>query len=67
MRYWNEALHGVANNGIATVFPEPVGGSCSWDPELFHQEGHVIGIEGRAKYNDYANAEQRQLHVVDMA
>ena len=53
--YWNEALHGVANDGIATVFPEPVGGSCSWDPELFHQEGTVIGTEGRAKYNDYAS------------
>ena len=53
--YWNEALHGVANNGIATVFPEPVGGSCSWDPDLFHKEGHVIGIEGRAKYNDYVS------------
>ena len=53
--YWNEALHGVANNGIATVFPEPVGAASSWDPELFHKEGTVIGIEGRAKYNDYAN------------
>jgi len=53
--YWNEALHGVANDGIATVFPEPVGGSCAWDPDLFHQEGHVIGIEGRAKFNDYAS------------
>jgi len=53
--YWNEALHGVANDGIATVFPEPVGGSCAWDPELFHQEGHVIGVEGRAKYNDYVS------------
>jgi beta-glucosidase len=53
--YWNEALHGVANNGIATVFPEPVGGSCAWDTDLFHQEGHIIGIEGRAKYNDYVS------------
>jgi beta-glucosidase len=53
--YWNEALHGVANDGIATVFPEPVGGSCAWDPDLFHQEGTVIGIEGRAKFNDYAS------------
>jgi beta-glucosidase len=53
--YWNEALHGVANNGIATVFPEPVGGASSWDPELFHQEGNVIGIEGRAKFNDYVS------------
>ena len=52
--YWNEALHGVANNGVATVFPEPVGGAASWNPGLFHQEGTVIGIEGRAKFNDYA-------------
>jgi beta-glucosidase len=54
--YWNEALHGVANNGIATVFPEPIGGASSWNPKLFHEEGTVIGIEGRAKFNDYANA-----------
>ena len=51
--YWNEALHGVANNGIATVFPEPIGAAASWNPGLFHQEGTVIGIEGRAKFNDY--------------
>jgi beta-glucosidase len=54
--YWNEALHGVANNGAATVFPEPVGAASSWNPGLFHQEGTIIGIEGRAKFNDYANA-----------
>jgi beta-glucosidase len=53
--YWNEALHGVANNGIATVFPEPVGMASTWNPELLHQEGYVVGLEGRAKYNDYAN------------
>ncbi len=51
--YWNEALHGVANNGNATVFPEPVGGASSWNPALFHQQGTIIGIEGRAKHNDY--------------
>ena len=54
--YWNEALHGVANNGFATVFPEPVGAAASWNPGLFHREGTVIGIEGRAKFNDYANS-----------
>jgi beta-glucosidase len=53
--YWNEALHGVANDGIATVFPEPVGGASAWNPELMHQEGTVIGIEGRAKFNDYVS------------
>jgi beta-glucosidase len=54
--YWNEALHGVANNGFATVFPEPIGAAASWNPELFHREGAVIGVEGRAKFNDYANS-----------
>ncbi len=53
--YWNEALHGVANDGVATVFPEPIGGAATWDPELLHQEGHVIGVEGRAKFNQYAS------------
>jgi beta-glucosidase len=51
--YWNEALHGVANSGAATVFPEPVGAASSWNPSLFHAEGNVIGVEGRAKFNDY--------------
>jgi beta-glucosidase len=52
--YWNEALHGVANNGIATVFPEPIGMASTWNPELLQQEGRVIGVEGRAKFNQYA-------------
>jgi beta-glucosidase len=56
--YWNEALHGVANNGIATVFPEPIGGAATWNPELLHQEGAVIGIEGRAKFNSYASGHE---------
>ncbi len=54
-RYWNEALHGVANNGVATVFPEPVGMAATWNPALMREEGRVIGIEGRAKHNDYAS------------
>jgi len=51
--YWNEALHGVANNGAATVFPQAVGAASSWNPALFRQEGRIIGVEGRAKHNDY--------------
>jgi beta-glucosidase len=53
--YWNEALHGVANDGNATVFPEPVGLASAWNPELLHQAGHVVGIEGRAKFNDWVS------------
>jgi beta-glucosidase len=53
--YWSEALHGVANDGIATVFPQAIGMASTWDPSLTHQESTVIGIEGRAKFNDYAS------------
>ncbi|MAT69889.1 MAG: glycosyl hydrolase [Planctomycetaceae bacterium] len=53
--YWNEALHGVANNGVATVFPEPVGMAATWNPELMRREGRVVGVEGRAKHNHYAS------------
>jgi beta-glucosidase len=52
--YWSEALHGVANNGNATVFPQAIGAAATWDPKLLQQESAVIGIEGRAKFNDYA-------------
>jgi beta-glucosidase len=52
--YWSEALHGVANNGDATVFPQAIGAAATWDPALLQQESAVIGIEGRAKFNDYA-------------
>jgi beta-glucosidase len=53
--YWSEALHGVANNGVATVFPQAIGLASTWDTLLVHQEAAVIGIEGRAKFNDYTS------------
>jgi beta-glucosidase len=52
--YWSEALHGVAN-GTATVFPQAIGMASTWDVPLIHQEASVIGIEGRAKFNDWAS------------
>ncbi len=51
--FWSEALHGVARNGIATVFPQAIGMAATWDTTLIHQEGDVISTEGRAKYNEY--------------
>ena len=48
-RWWNEALHGLAN-GTATVFPNPTGLAAAWDPNLQHEMAGVIGIEGRARH-----------------
>ena len=49
--WWNEALHGVARSGYATVFPQAIGMAATWDTDLVHQEGRVIATEARAKYN----------------
>jgi beta-glucosidase len=49
--YWSEALHGVARNGRATVFPQAIGMAATWNPDLIQQVGSVIGDEARAKYH----------------
>jgi beta-glucosidase len=52
--WWSEALHGVANAGHATVFPQAIGLAAMWNEERQQEIAHVIGIEGRAKFNGYA-------------
>ena len=48
--WWNEALHGIARNGRATVFPEPIGQAASFNPALVRRVAEAIVEEGRAKY-----------------
>ena len=49
--YWSEALHGVARNGRATVFPQAIGMAATWDPDLIRRVASAVGDEGRAKYH----------------
>ncbi len=49
--WWNEALHGVARMGRATVFPQPIAMASTFDPELIEQVASAISDEGRAKFN----------------
>ena len=49
--WWNEALHGVARNGRATVFPEPIGLGATFNPELVKKIGDIVSDEGRAKFD----------------
>jgi len=49
--YWSEALHGIARNGRATVFPQAIGMAATWDKDLILQVASAIGDEGRAKYH----------------
>ena len=56
--WWSEALHGVANAGVATVFPQAIGLAAMWDEQLHHEIAGVIGVEGRAKFNSYVGTPQ---------
>lgn len=50
--WWNEALHGVARAGVATVFPQAIGLAATWDTDLMHRVADTISTEARAKYNE---------------
>jgi beta-glucosidase len=50
--WWNEALHGVARAGEATVFPQAIGMAAMWNSELSEAIGGVVSTEARAKYNE---------------
>ena len=49
--WWNEALHGVARAGTATVFPQAIGLAAAFDEDLMEELGDVVSTEGRAKFN----------------
>ena len=49
--WWSESLHGAANMGNVTVFPEPVGMAASFNPNLLYQVFDVASTEFRAQYN----------------
>ncbi|HXD76707.1 MAG TPA: glycoside hydrolase family 3 C-terminal domain-containing protein [Puia sp.] len=49
--WWNEALHGVARSGVATIFPEPIGMAATFDDSLEHRVASAISDEARAMYN----------------
>lgn len=49
--WWNEALHGVARAGVATVFPQAIGLAATFDEDLLEEVADTISTEGRAKFN----------------
>ncbi len=49
--WWSEALHGAANMGNVTVFPEPVGMASSFNPDLLYRVFDATSTEFRAQYN----------------
>ncbi|WP_027382360.1 beta-glucosidase [Epilithonimonas caeni] len=57
--WWNEALHGVARAGTATVFPQAIGMAATWDVPEHLKTFEMISDEARAKYNKSFDESQK--------
>ena len=57
--WWNEALHGVARNGYATMYPMPIGMAASFDPEVIEAVFTSVSDEARVKYRLARTVETR--------
>ena len=60
--WWNEALHGIARAGAATVFPQAIGLAATFDVPLMTEVATAISDEGRAKHHEFANRGQRKRY-----
>ncbi len=60
--WWNEALHGVARAGTATVFPQAIGMAAMFDDEFLEKIADAISTEARAKYNAFSAEGDRDIY-----
>jgi beta-glucosidase len=60
--WWNEGLHGLARNGVATVFPQAIGLAATFDPALIEKVGTVVSTEARAKFNAKPVGADRRIY-----
>lgn len=60
--WWNECLHGVARAGSATVFPQAIGLSATFDQDLMFRVADVISDEARAKHNFFVANNVRSIY-----
>lgn len=56
--WWNEALHGVARAGAATVYPQAIGMAATFDVPLMAQISSAISDEARAKHHEFLRQDQ---------
>ena len=60
--WWNEALHGVARSGVATVFPQCIGLAATFNDGLIYKIADCISTEARAKYNEYQRQNDHMIY-----
>ncbi|MBQ9864575.1 MAG: glycoside hydrolase family 3 C-terminal domain-containing protein [Bacteroidales bacterium] len=59
--WWNEALHGVGRNGLATVFPMPIALAASFDEEMVQKVFALVAFEARLKYYEALDTNTEML------
>lgn len=60
--WWNEALHGVARAGVATMFPQAIAMAATFDDELIQKTADIISTEARAKYHEFQRKGDRDIY-----
>lgn len=60
--WWNEALHGVARAGRATVFPQAIAMAATFDDKAVYETFDIISDEARAKYHNYQNNKEYERY-----
>ena len=60
--WWNEALHGVARAGTATVFPQAIALAASFDEDFVEEVADAISTEARAKFNMQQASEDTDIY-----
>jgi len=60
--WWNECLHGVARAGKATVFPQAIGLSATFDQDLMFRVADAISDEARAKHHYFVANNVRSIY-----
>ena len=59
--WWNEALHGVGRNGLATVFPMPIALAATFDEEMVQKVFALVAFEARLKYYEALDTNTEML------
>lgn len=60
--WWNEALHGVARAGTATMFPQAIALAAMFDEDALSEIAGIIAEEARAKYNAQSKFGDRDIY-----
>ncbi|MDR2129642.1 MAG: glycoside hydrolase family 3 C-terminal domain-containing protein [Odoribacteraceae bacterium] len=60
--WWNECLHGVARDGFATIYPEPIGLAATWDEQLIYRVADIISSEARVKHHAHARRGEHNIY-----